>query len=1044
MLDRIIRWALANRLLVVFGVVLLAAAGIKAMLDLPLDAVPDVTNEQVQVLTSSPGLATLEVERFITFPVEAAMSGIPKVTEIRSVSKFGLSAVTVVFEERTDIYWARQQVGERLGAAAEEIPAGYGSPELGPISTGLGEIYQFEVRGEPTCAEGAPDTPQCWTPMELRTILDWQIAYRLRSVPGVVEVNSFGGQAKRWEVRVHPERLPAYGVALDDVFTALERNNLATGGGTIEHAGEQRIIRGEALLTGPDDIRNVLLRTDPEGTPVTIGMVADVGLGAVTRQGAVTRDGRGEAVLGIVMMLKGANSRMVADSVHQAVGEIAPTLPAGVTIETFYDRQELVQRTVHTVEKNLLEGGVLVVLVLLLLLGNVRAGLLVAAAIPLSMLGAFILMNRFGISGNLMSLGAIDFGLIVDGSVVMIENILRHLERREEPVSPLVAIREAALEVGRPVAFAVGIIMIVYLPILSLEGVEGKMFRPMALTVVFALATSLVLALVLMPVLATFFLGGKKPAHGTWLIRSLDRAYRPLLLRAQRRPIAVVAAAGLLFAASAVAFLHLGAEFVPRLDEGSIAMQAWRLPSVGLGQATSDTTRIERVLLREFPDEIATVVSKTGRAEIATDPMGIDISDIFVMLRPKQEWRRASSKEELIEAIDAALVDGVPGVAFSYSQPIELRVAELISGVRSDVAVKVFGDDMATLAELGDRVARTLATVPGAADVKVEQVAGLPTLTVRPDRRLAARYGVDAESILRTAQAARAGVDVGVVVEGQPRFPLTVALPPDAVEGASDVASLPVATRSGRLVPLGQVAEVEESTGANQISREAISRRITVEANVRGRDLASFVADARRAVAERVRIPAGYHATWGGQFENLARARGRLAVVVPLALALIFLLLYLSFGSLALAALIVVNVPLAVIGGVGALWLRGLPFSISAGVGFIALFGIAVLNGVVMVAHVQQLRREGLDRREAAFRGALDRLRPVLMTAMVASLGFVPMALATSAGAEVQRPLATVVIGGLISATLLTLFVLPAIYPWFDRWRAAFDGDGSE
>ena len=1038
MLDRTIRWALANRLLVVFGVVLLAAAGVKAMLDLPLDAVPDVTNEQVQVLTSSPGLATLEVERFITFPVEAAMSGIPKVEEIRSVSKFGLSAVTVVFEEGTDIYWARQQVSERLGAAEDAIPPGYGSPELGPISTGLGEIYQFEVRGDPVCAADAPDTSRCWTPMELRTILDWQIAYRLRSVPGVVEVNTFGGEAKRWEVTVHPERLLAYGLSLGDVVTALERNNLATGGGYIEHAGEQRIIRGEALLTGPEEVRNVLLRTDAEGTPVTVGMVADVGLGAVTRQGAVTRDGRGEAVLGIVMMLKGANSRVVAQSVHAAVREIAPTLPAGVTIDTFYDRQELVQRTVHTVEKNLLEGGVLVILVLLLLLGNVRAGLLVAAAIPLSMLGAFILMNRFGISGNLMSLGAIDFGLIVDGSVVMIENILRHLERREAPVSPLVAIREAALEVGRPVAFAVGIIMIVYLPILSLEGVEGRMFRPMALTVVFALATSLVLALVLMPVLATFFLATRRPSHGTWLMRTLARLYRPLLVHTQRHPGTVIGVATLLFALSAAAFFHLGAEFVPSLDEGSIAVQAWRLPSVGLAQATRDTTRVEQVLLRELPDEIATVVSKTGRAEIATDPMGVDVSDIFVMLEPRQQWRRAATKEELIERIDAALADAVPGVAFSYSQPIELRVAELISGVRSDVAVKVFGDDMATLAVVAEQVARAVSTVPGAADVKVEQVAGLPTLTVRPDRVRAARYGVDAESILRTAQAARAGVDVGVVVEGQPRFPLTVALPPDAAGGAADVASLPVATRAGRLVPLGQVAAVEESTGANQISREAISRRITVEANVRGRDLASFVADARRAVADRVEVPAGYHVTWGGQFENLERARARLAIVVPLALALIFILLYLSFGSLSLAALIYVNVPLAVIGGVAALWLRGLPFSISAGVGFIALFGIAVLNGVVMVAHVQQLRREGLGRREAAFQGALDRLRPVLMTALVASLGFVPMALATSAGAEVQRPLATVVIGGLVSATVLTLLVLPAIYPWFDRQRAEF------
>jgi len=1037
MLPRLIEWTLANRLLVVLAALLLVGAGAHAMFRLPLDAVPDVTNEQVQILTSVPGLATIEVERFITFPVEAAMSGIPDVTEIRSVSKFGLSVVTVVFEEGTDIYWARQQVGERVAVAQEMIPPEYGMPELGPISTGLGEIYQFEVHGEPACPS-SEDTTACWTPMELRTILDWQIAYRLRSVPGVVEVNTFGGEAKRWEVRVHPERLLAYGIALEEVLEALERNNLATGGGSLEHAGEQRIIRGDGLLSGPEEIRNVVLRADAMGTPVTVGMVAEVGVGAVTRQGAVTRDGKGEAVLGIVMMLKGANSREVARNVHAAVKEIGTSLPPGVRIDTFYDRQDLVARTVRTVEKNLLEGGILVVLVLLLILGNVRAGLIVAAAIPLSMMGAFVLMDRFGISGNLMSLGAIDFGLIVDGSVVMVENILRHLERRQEHVPPLVAIREAAAEIARPVAFAVGIIIIVYLPILALEGVEGKMFRPMALTVLFALSTSLLLALTLTPVLATFFLAGQRPSHGTRLMRFLETRYRLLLRRVQGHPVTILTAAGVLFVGALLVFRGIGAEFVPRLDEGSIAMQVWRLPSVGLTQAVRDTTTVERTLLAAFPDEIATVVSKTGRAEIATDPMGIDVSDVFIMLEPRDRWSRAENKEALVESIDRVLTEAVPGVAFSYSQPIELRVSELIAGVRSDVAVKVYGDDLDLLARLGERVARILNTVPGAADVKVEQVAGLPTLSVRPDRQRAARYAVNAESILLAAQAARAGLDAGVVVEGQPRFPLTVTMRQSAVTSQSGLAALPVASRGGRLVPLGQVADVSEQLGANQISREAISRRITVEANVRGRDLGSFVAQAREAVGSQVQLPPGYHLQWGGQFENLERARTRLALVVPLALALIFVLLYMSFGSLSLAVLIYVNVPLAVIGGIAALVVRGLPFSISAGIGFIALFGIAVLNGVVMVAHIQQLRRRGMAAPEAAFQGAVNRLRPVLMTALVASLGFVPMALATSAGAEVQRPLATVVIGGLISATLLTLLVLPTIYPWFDRRRAEF------
>ncbi|BCW93959.1 MAG: cation transporter [Thermoanaerobaculum sp.] len=1038
MIEKLIQWAVANRLLVLFGLILWVGAGVKAMLELPLDAVPDVTNEQVQVLTASPGLSPLEVERFITFPVESAMSGIPKVTEIRSISKFGLSAVTVVFEEGTDIYWARQQVSERLAEARDLIPPRYGSPELAPISTGLGEIYQFEVRGEPMCAPGQPDTKECWTLSELRTLLDWEVAYRLRSVPGVVEVNTFGGEAKRYEVRVNPQRLLAHGVSMEDLFQALERANLAAGGGYIEHRGEQRIIRGEALLASLDDIRSVVLRTDDSGTPVTVGMVAEVGTGAVTRQGAVTRDGRGEVVIGIVMMLKGANSRTVAQRVDAAVRDIARSLPPGVSIDTFYNRQELVARTVRTVEKNLIEGGVLVILVLLLMLGNIRAGLIVASAIPLSMLAAFVLMNRFGVSANLMSLGAIDFGLIVDGAVVMIENILRRLEQREEKVTALATIREAAIEVGRPVVFAVGIITVVFLPILSLTGIEGKMFRPMVFTLVFALLASLTLALTLAPVLATFLLTRGRPSHDTWLVRQLARLYRPLLSAAMRRPAAVVAVGAGLFVVSLVVFRALGSEFVPRLDEGSIALQAWRLPSVSLQQAIADTTLVEKTLLASFPDEVATVVSKTGRAEIATDPMGVDISDIFVLLKPKEQWKRAKSKEELIEKIDAALDRAIPGVKFSYSQPIELRVQELIAGVRSDLAVKIFGPDLDVLAELGEQVARAINAVPGAADTKVEQIGGLPQITVRVNRPEAARYGVDAQSVVEVVQAARAGRDVGVVMEGQPRFPLTVVLPPGLIRDDTDLLSLPVTSRGGQLIPLGQVATVESAVGPNQISREAISRRITVEANVRGRDLGSFVVEAQRAVAARVKLPPGYHITWGGQFENLQRAVARLRLVVPVALALIFLLLFLTFNSLSLAALIYVNLPLAVIGGVFALAMRGMPFSISAGVGFIALSGVAVLDGVVMVARIQTLRREGLPPREAAFEAALHRFRPVITTALVASLGFIPMAVAHSAGAEVQRPLATVVIGGLITSTLLSLVILPAIYQWFDRGEAEF------
>jgi len=1038
MVSGLIDWSLKNRLIVLLLVVLLVAGGFKAMVDLPLDAVPDVTNEQVQVLTSVPGLSPLEVERFITFPVESSMSGIPKVEEIRSISKFGLSAVTVVFAEGTDVYWARQQVAERLADAMDRIPPGYGSPGLAPISTGLGEIYQFEVRGEPSCGEGGEDTDACWTSKELRALLDWQIAYRLRSVPGVVEVNSYGGEAKRYEVRVHPDSLMEFGLSLEDIFSALEANNLAAGGGYLEHAGEQRIIRGEALVSNLDDVRNIVVRTGPSGTPVTVGMVAEVASGAVTRQGAVTRDGRGEVVVGIVMMLKGANSRVVAGEVEKAAEEIRRTLPPGVTLDAFYNRTQLVNRTVRTVAKNLVEGGILVILVLLLILGNVRAGLIVSAAIPLSMLFTFILMNRFGISGNLMSLGALDFGLIVDGSVVMVENILRRLEEREEHVSPLSAVRAAVHEVARPVVFAVGIIIIVYLPILALTGVEGKMFRPMAFTVVFALAGSLLLALTLMPVLATYFLAHRRPKESTWIMSRLEGLYAPSLRWAQERPVRVLAGAVLLFGASMALFPFLGTEFVPRLDEGAIAPQSWHLPSVSLSQAVKNTTLVEKVLLEQFPDEVKTAVSKTGRAEIATDPMGIETADMFVDLKPRKEWTKARTKEELVEKMAAALDAAVPGVKLSYSQPIELRVQELIAGVRSDVAVKIFGPDLEVLADLADRVSVVLSGVRGAADVKAEQVGGLPYLTVTLDRARAARYGVSAESLMAAVQAARAGRDVGVVIEGQARYPLTVVLPVETLKRREDLLGLPVAARGGALVPLGQVAKVTEEIGVNQVSREAVSRRITVEANVRGRDLGSFVSEAQKAVGKRVKLPPGYSMTWGGQFENLQRATARGRVVVPLALGLIFLLLYLSFHSLRLASLIFINVPLAVIGGIFALLGRGMPFSISAGVGFIALFGIAVLNGVVMVDHIQGLRREGVEPKAAAFEGARHRLRPVVMTALVASLGFLPMALATSSGAEVQRPLATVVIGGLVTSTALTLIVLPAIYPWFDRGKAEF------
>ncbi|GAB4222627.1 MAG: CusA/CzcA family heavy metal efflux RND transporter [Acidobacteriota bacterium] len=1039
MINRLIDLALDNRLLTVVFWAIVALFGIEAMRRLPIDAVPDVTNVQVQILTNSPALGPEEVEQFITFPVESAMSGLPRIEEIRSVSKFGLSLVTVVFEEGTDIYWARQLVGERLVEAREGIPPGYGEPQMGPISTGLGEIYQFEVRGEPMCGPGEPDTEACWTPMELRTILDWFVNYRLRSVPGVVEVNSFGGELKTYQVTLDPSRLAAYDLSAADVLEALEANNRNVGGGYIATGGEQYLVRGEGLISGLDDVEKIVVGHDAEGTPVYVRDIGRAEFAPMIRQGAVTRDGRGEAVVGIVMMLMGENSRVVVNRVKEKIEQIRRTLPEGVTIDTFYDRTDLVRRTIKTVAKNLSEGGLLVIVVLLLLLGNLRGGLIVASAIPLSMLAAFIGMRQAGLSGNLMSLGAIDFGLIVDGSVVMIENIVRvvHERRNDRTVSHLEKVRAAAHQVARPVVFAVGIIIIVYLPILALRGVEGKMFRPMALTVVFALIASLFCALTLMPVLASLLLR-RVSEREPLLFKLVRRIYRPVLDAAMRHRLLTVAIAASCFLASLMIVPFLGAEFIPRLDEGAIAMQVWRLPSVSLEQSNEISTVVERVIRQEFP-EVETIVSRTGRAEIATDPMGVEISDTYLILRPRKTWR-FKSKEELVEAISGTMHRNVPGAIFSFSQPIELRVAELISGVRSDIAVHVYGDDLDQLKRKADEIVRVLQRIPGAEDVKAEQTVGLPVLRVVIDRQAVARYGINAEDVLSVIEAI-GGKPAGVVFEGQKRFALMVRFDPSVRRDLERVGQLrvagPPAVPGGprRLIPLEQLAEIRVEDGPAQISRDRISRRINVEANVRGRDLASFVAEARAAVREQVELPPGWTVDWGGQFENLQAASARLALLVPLAMMLIFVLLYTAFGSLRLATLVFFNVPLAITGGLVALALRGYPFSISAGVGFIALFGVAVLNGVVLISYVTEKRREGLGREEAARTGALIRLRPVLMTAMVASFGFVPMALATSAGAEVQRPLATVVIGGLVTSTMLTLLVLPALYSWFAERR---------
>jgi cobalt-zinc-cadmium resistance protein CzcA len=1038
MINRIVEFSIKNRFLVIFAVLLVGATGLRAAQRLPIDAVPDVTNVQVQVLTTSPALGPLEVEQFITFPVESVMGGLPHLEEIRSVSKFGLSAVTIVFEDGTDIYFARQLVAERLQDARESIPEAYGKPTMGPISSGLGEIYQFEVRGDPMCGDGEPDTQACYTPMELRTILDWYVATQLRSVPGVVEVNTFGGELKTYEVQLEPARLTALDLSLGQVFEAIEKNNANAGGAYLARGGEQYLIRGEGLVQTLDDIRSIVVATRSDGAPIKVGDLGRVTTAPMVRQGAVTRDGRGEVVTGITMMLMGANSRQVSQDVRAKLAEIGATLPPGVTIETFYDRNELVDRTIRTVATNLIEGGVLVIVVLLLLLGNIRAGLLVASAIPLSMLGAFIAMRYFGVSGNLMSLGAIDFGLIVDGSVVMAENIARTLgERRSAGSEGVVGgVTRAAREVARPVVFAVLIIMLVYIPVLTLEGVEGKMFRPMALTVVFALAASLLLALTWVPAMSVFVFRKGVSERVPWLVRKLGAAYEPGLRAAVAHPVRTVVIAGAVLAASIAAVPFLGAEFVPKLDEGAIAIQAVRLPSVSLEESVSATTRLEKVLLAEYPDEIETIVSKTGRPEIATDPMGVDVSDIFVMLHPRSHWTRASSKAELVSRMSETLEHQVPGQRFSFSQPIELRTNELISGVRSDVAISIYGEDLDELERIGDRVVGVIREVPGAADVKAEQVAGLPFLRVKIKRDRIARYGINAADVL-DAVAAMGGRQVGEVFEGQRRFALQVRYAASARSRLETIRRIPISAPDGTLIPLGQLADLVFEDGPAQISRDRIQRRITVEVNVRGRDLAGFVSEARDRLADSKAVPPGYFVEWGGQFRNLEEATQRLLVVVPVTLSLIFLLLFMAYGSARPALIIYLNVPFAATGGVAALLVRGMPFSISAGVGFIALFGIAVLNGVVLISYVQNLQAKGMAATEAAIQGAMVRLRPVLMTALVASLGFVPMAIATSAGAEVQRPLATVVIGGLLTSTLLTLFVLPSVYGWLGGNRVA-------
>ncbi len=1030
MINALIRFSVSQRLLVLLMVGMLIGAGVYSLMSLPIDAVPDVTNVQVQILTAAPSLAPLEVERQITFPVEAAMSGLPRIDEIRSVSKFGLSAVTVVFEEGVDIYFARQLILERLSAAREQIPENIGSPEMGPISTGLGEIYQYQLAAAPGSGYDA---------MALRTVQDWIVRRQLMGVQGVTEVNSFGGFAKQYQVKLDPAKLQAYDLSMRNVLEAIASNNANVGGAYIERGSEQYLLRGIGLVESLDDIGNIVVKTAAEGVPIFVRDVGQVVTGAAVRQGAVTADGKGEVVVGIAMMLKGENSRTVAERVKQRIEQIKKTLPKGVELVPFYDRTELVDRTIKTVVKNLIEGAILVIIVLIVLLGNWRGAMLVASIIPLSMLFAAILMRIFNVSGNLMSLGALDFGLIVDGAVVMVENVVRRRAEAQHHGSkeaPERTILDACVEVGRPVVFAVAIIAIVYLPILSLTGIEGKMFKPMALTVVFALIGSLLLSLTYVPAMMTFLLRGQVSEKESPIIRFAKRWYKPSLAWTMRNRKAALAIALVLVVISGATFPFLGSEFMPRLDEGALAVQVQQLPSVSLAQSVRTTTDVERVLMK-FP-EVTKVVSKTGRAEVATDPMSIDFSDLYIGLKLPSEWTTAKTREELVEKMSEALDKQVPQASISFSQPIELRVAELIAGVRSDIAIKIFGDDLDVLKRTADQIGAVVGKVAGAEDVKVEATSGLPQLQIKPDRAAIARYGINVEDVNDLIETLIAGKSAGLVYEGEQRFDMVVRLTDPSSRDIDTIRNLRVPAPNGAMVPLAQVASINLVEGPAQISREDTRRRIAVEANVRGRDIGSFVAEAQKSIDQQVKLPPGYYTTWGGQFENLQRASARLLIVVPIALFLIFVLLFTTFNSVKQAALIYTGIPFAIVGGVLFLALRGMPFSISAGVGFIALFGVAVLNGVVMVSYINHLREEGKSVEEAVIEGAEIRLRPVLMTALVASLGFIPMALGTSAGAEVQRPLATVVIGGLITSTLLTLLILPTLYGWFERDRVEY------
>ncbi|USE77516.1 CusA/CzcA family heavy metal efflux RND transporter [Cupriavidus gilardii] len=1035
MFERVIRFAIVQRWLVLLAVLGMAALGAYSYTRLPIDAVPDITNVQVQINTSAPGYSPLETEQRITYPIETAMAGLPGLEQTRSLSRYGLSQVTVIFNEGTDIHFARQLVNQRIQEAKERLPAGV-SPAMGPISTGLGEIYLWTVEAE----EGArkPDGSR-YTPTDLRELQDWVVKPQLRNVPGVTEVNSIGGFDKEYLVAPSLEKLASYGLTLADVVSALYRNNDNVGAGYIERSGEQYLVRAPGQVRSEAEIGEVIVGS-AQGQPIRVRDIAEVGIGRELRSGAATENGK-EVVLGTVFMLMGENSRAVAQAVGERVDAINRTLPKGVSIVPVYDRTRLVDKAIATVKKNLLEGAVLVIVVLFVFLGNIRAAIITALVIPLSMLFTFTGMVGYRISANLMSLGALDFGIIVDGAVVIVENCVRRLSHaqahRGRPLTRSERFEEvfaAAREARRPLLFGQLIIMIVYLPIFALTGVEGKMFHPMAFTVVLALLGAMLLSVTFVPAAVALFIGERVAEKENRPMAWAKRRYAVRLEQSLANAPVVLTFAGVAVVLCLAISSRLGSEFIPNLNEGDIAIQALRIPGTSLSQSVEMQKQLETTLMAKFP-EIERVFARTGTAEVASDPMPPNISDGYIMLKPQSEWPNpVKTREALLETMQAEVAK-LPGHRYEFSQPIQLRFNELISGVRSDVAVKVFGDDQTVLDRTGERIAAVLRDVPGASEVKVEQTTGLPMLTIDIDRHKAARYGLNLADIQGAVAIAIGGKEAGTFYQGDRRFDITVRLPDAVRQDIEALRRLPIALPKGggadarvSYIPLAEVATLEIAPGPNQISRENGKRRVVVSANVRGRDIGSFVPEAQAAIDSAVRMPTGYWMSWGGTYEQLRSATERLQIVVPVALLLVFVLLFVMFNNIKDGMLVFTGIPFALTGGILALWLRGLPLSITAAVGFIALSGVAVLNGLVMLSFIRTLREQGKPLDEAIRLGALTRLRPVLMTALVASLGFVPMAIATGTGAEVQRPLATVVIGGILSSTALTLLVLPVLY----------------